>query len=75
MKQETIDLIKSMTEQGVLVIVDPEKVNDEDRAIIKVMAWKDTDNKANVALTAEEPVIDLLQCDGRRFKADTKGLS
>ena len=39
MKQETIDLIKSMTEQGFLVIVDPEKVNDEDRAIIKVMAF------------------------------------
>ena len=75
MKQETIDLIKSMTEQGFLVIVDPEKVNAEDRAIIKVMAWKDADNKAHVALTAEEPVIDLLQCDGRRFMAKIQWLS
>ena len=67
MKQETIDLIKSMTEQGFLVIVDPEKLKGEDRAIIKVMAWKDTDNKAEATLTAEEPKIDLLQCDGRRY--------
>lgn len=41
MKQETIDLIKSMTEQGFLVIVDPEKLKGEDRAIIKVMARKE----------------------------------
>ena len=46
MKQETINLIKSMTKQGFLVIVDPGKLKGEDRAIIKVMAWKDTDNKA-----------------------------
>ena len=75
MKQETIDLIKSMTEQGFLVIVDPGKVNDEDRAIIKVMAWKDTDNKAEATLTAEEPEIDLLQCDGRRFRAKIEGVA
>lgn len=69
MKQETIDLIKSMTEQGFLVIVDPEKLNDEDRAIINVMGWKDTANKAEVTLTTEDPEINLLQCDGRRFRA------
>ena len=88
MKQETINIIKSMTEQGFLVIVDPEKLNDQDRVIIKVMAWKDTDNKAEVTLTAADeevnaeiaelagfkkeepkPEIDLLQCDGRRFRA------
>ena len=91
MKQETIDLIKSMTEQGFLVIVDPEKLNDQDGVIIKVMAWKDTDNKAEVTLTAcdvkinveidelagckkeePKPEIDLLQCDGRRFRAKIK---
>ena len=75
MKQETIDLIKSMTEQGFLVIVDPENVNAEDRAIIKVMAWKDTGNKAEATLTAEEPEIDLLQCDGRRFRAKIRRVS
>ena len=74
MKQETIDLIKSMTEQGFWVIVDPKKLNDEDSAIIKVMAWKDTDNKADVALTDEEPEIDLLQCDGRWFRAKIEGV-
>lgn len=74
MKQETINLIKSMTKQGFLVIVDPAKVNDEDRAIIKVMAWKDTDNKEDVTLTAEEPEINLLQCDGRRFRAKIEGV-
>ena len=74
MKQETIDLIKSMTEQGFLVIVDPEKLKGEDRAIIKVMAWKDTDNKAEATLTAEEPKIDLLQCDGRRFRAKIRSI-
>ena len=74
MKQETIDLIKSMTEQGFLVIVDPEKLKGEYRAIIKVMARKDTDNKAEVTLTAEKPGIDLLQCDGRRFRAKIDGV-
>ena len=74
MKQETIDLIKSMTEQGFLVIVDPEKLKGEYRAIIKVMARKDTDNKAEVTLTAEKPGIDLLQCDGRRFRAKIHGV-
>ena len=71
MKQETIDLIKSMTEQGFLVIVDPEKLKDQDRVIIQIMAWKDGGNKAEATLTAEEPKpeIDLLQCDGRRFRA------
>lgn len=74
MKQETINLIKSMTEQGFLVIVDPEKLKGEYRAIIKVMARKDTDNKAEVTLTAEKPEIDLLQCDGRRFRAKIQGV-
>ena len=76
MKQETIDIIKSMTEQGFLVIVDPEKLNDEDVAIIRVMAWKDTDNKADVTLTVEEPKpeIDLLKCDERRFRAKIEGI-
>ena len=37
---------KCMTEKGFLVTVDPGKLKGEDRAIIKVMAWKDTDNKA-----------------------------
>ena len=74
MKQETIDLIKSMTEQGFLVIVDPEKLKGEYRAIIKVMARKDTDNKAEVTLTAEKPGIDLLQCNGRRFRAKIQGV-
>lgn len=74
MKQETINIIKSMTEQGFLVIVDPEKLKGEDRAIIKVMEWKDTDNKAEATLTAEEPEIDLLQCDGRRFRAKIHGV-
>ena len=71
MKQETINLIKSMTEQGFLVIVDPEKLNDQDKAIIQVVAREDGDNKAETTLTAEEPKpeIDLLQCDGRRFRA------
>ena len=35
---------KCMTEKGFLVTVDPGKLKGEDRAIIKVMAWKDTDN-------------------------------
>ena len=76
MKQETINIIKSMTEQGFLVIVDPEKLNNEDRVIIQVMAWKDGDNKAEATLTAEEqkPEIDLLQCDGRRFRAKIQGV-
>ena len=71
MKQETIDLIKSMTEQGFLVIVDPEKLKDQDRVIIQVVAREDGANKAETTLTAEEPKpeIDLLQCDGRRFRA------
>ena len=92
MKQQTIDLIKSMTEQGFLVIVDPEKLNNQDGVIIKVMAWKDTDNKAEVTLTAcdvkinveidelpafkkeePKPEIDLLKCDGRRFRAKIEG--
>ena len=115
MKQETINLIKSMTEQGFLVIVDPEKLNDQDRVIIQVMAWKDGDNKAEATLTADdvkinvkiadlardewakpthkdaidelkkqlndvgyelssEP-IDLLQCDGRIFRAKIQGVA
>ena len=94
MKQETIDLIKSMTEQGFLVIVDPGKLNDQDGVIIRVMAWKDTDNKAEVTLTVDDeqinaeiaelagfkkeepkPEIDLLQCDGRRFRAKIQGVA
>ena len=107
MKQEAINFIKSMTEQGFLVIVDPEKLNDEDRVIIKVMACKDGDNKAEATLTAEEdteghdsdcsvhneptlpkgacdcslerkkkePGIDLLQRDGRRFRAKIQGVA
>ena len=70
MKQETIDLIKSMTNQGFLVIVDPEKLNDQDRVIIQVMAWKDTDNKAEATLTVDDEQINAEIAELAGFKKE-----
>ena len=88
MKQETINIIKSMTEQGFLVIVDPEKLKGEGAVMIEVMNWKENNNGVKISSTANDqkinaeiaelagfkkeepkPEIDLLQCDGRRFRA------
>ena len=115
MKQETINIIKSMTEQGFLVIVDPEKLKGDGAAMIEVMNWKENNNGVEISSTAEdvkinvkiadlaseewakptqkdaidalkkqlndvgyelssEP-IDLLQCDGRRFRAKIQGVA
>ena len=63
MKQETINLIKSMTGQGFLVIVDPEKLKGDEAVVVEVMNWKEE----------SKPEIDLLQCDGRRFRAKIEG--
>ena len=65
MKQETIDLIKSMTEQGFLVIVDPEIYNGNTTTV--VISKKPDEGQ-------KEPEIDLLQCDGRRFRAKIQGV-
>jgi hypothetical protein len=70
MKQETINLIKSMTEQGFLVIVDPEKLKGEDRAIIKVMACKDTDSKAEATLTVDDEQINAEIAELAGFKKE-----
>ena len=93
MKQETINLIKSMTEQGFLVIVDPEKLKGEGSVMIEVIDWKENDNGVEISSTADDekinaeiaelagfkkeepkPKIDLLQCDGRRFRAKIEGV-
>ena len=55
MKQETINLIKSMTEQGFLVVVDPEKLKGDGAVMVEVMKWKENKNGVEVTLTAEEP--------------------
>lgn len=84
MKQETIDLIKSMTEKGFLVIVDPEKLKGDGSVMIEVINLKEgaSDEKINdeIAKLAgfkkedKEPEIDLLKCDGRRFRAKIRGI-
>ena len=87
MKQETIDLIKSMTEQGFLVIIDPEKLKGDGAVMIEVINLNKEPNKADdeeindeIAKLAgfkkedKEPEIDLLQCDGRRFRAKIQGV-
>ena len=69
MKQETIDFIKAMTSQGLLVVVDAETYNGE---IITITCSKKPEEEQ---LLKEEPKpeIDLLQCDGRRFRAKIEG--
>lgn len=84
MKQETIDLIKSMTEQGFLVVVDPGKLKGDGAVMIEVINLEEgaSDEKINdeIAKLAgfkkedKEPEIDLLQCDGRRFRANIEGV-
>ncbi len=90
MKQQTIDLIKSMTEQGFLVIVDPEKLKGEGAVMVEVMNWNENNNGVEISSAHDEkinaeiaklagfkkeepkPEIDLLKCDGRRFRAKIK---
>jgi hypothetical protein len=108
MKQETINIIKSMTEKGFLVIVDPEKLKGEGAVMIEVMNWKENNNGVEISSTADNDEvsgiidaintnvshindathyvmpgckkeeqkheIDLLQCDGRRFRAKICGI-
>ena len=91
MKQETINLIKSMTEQGFLVIVDPEKLKGEGAVMVEVMNWNENNNGVEISSAHDEkinaeiaklagfkkeepkPEIDLLKCDGRRFRAKIHG--
>ena len=92
MKQETINIIKSMTEQGFLVIVDPGKLKGDEAVVVEVMNWKEGGNGVEISSPADDveinvkiselagfkkeeskPEIDLLQCDGRRFRAKIEG--
>lgn len=87
MKQETIDFIKSMTEHGFLVIVDPGKLKGDGAVMIEVINLKEVASKASdekindqiaklTGFKKEEPKpeIDLLKCDGRRFRAKIEGV-
>ena len=65
MKQETIDFIKAMTSQGLLVVVDAETYNGE---IITITCSKKPEEEQRLK-EEPRPEIDLLQCDGRRFRA------
>ena len=71
MKQETIDFIKSMTSQGLLVVVDAETHNGD---IITITCSKKPEDEQHLK-EEPKPEIDLSQCDGLRFRAKIQGVA
>ena len=71
MKQETIDFIKAMTSQGLLVVVDAETHNGD---IITITCSKKPEDEQHLK-EEPKPEIDLSQCDGLRFRAKIQGVA
>ena len=64
MKQETINLIKSMTKQGFLVIVDPETYNGNETPVVISEKQKEELNP--------EPSVIFTNCVGEVFTEEDK---
>ena len=70
MKQETINIIKSMTEQGFLVIVDPEKLKGDEAVVIEVMNWKEGGNGVEISSPADDVEINVKISELAGFKKE-----
>ena len=75
MKQETINLIKSMTEQGFLVIVDPGKENElrvAEAQAKKMLVQAEAEKQAN---ELKQRSLTLLLVTMLKKTAEKKGIS